>query len=212
MIGVFEMKLIVGLGNPGKEYENTRHNAGFIFLDTLISCGDITTVGENIEFKKEKKFDAEIIDIRAHGERLILVKPQTYMNSSGKAVKKILDFYKCNSSELIVVSDDIDLPVGTVRIRRDGSSGGQKGLENIIENVKDSNFTRFRIGIATKKEQMDRIDTVNYVLGKIDKRELPILNKAILEAINFLLEHIKCKKELPSHTIDAVPKEERIEK
>lgn len=202
------MKIIVGLGNPGKEYEGTRHNAGFMFVDRLAKCEQIKPVGEELIFNLEKKFEAEIATTSAKGEKIILVKPQTFMNLSGKAVSKILSFYKADPKDLIIVNDDIDLPVGTIRIRKEGSGGGQKGLENIISEIKTDNFIRIRLGISESGEKVDRIETVNYVLGKIGKRELPVLENVILEGINYLLEYIGTEREIPCHTIEIAGKEE----
>jgi len=202
------MKIIVGLGNPGKEYEGTRHNAGFMFVDRLSECEEIAPAGEKLQFNVDKKFEADIATTSAKGEKIILAKPQTYMNLSGNAVSKILSFYKAQPENLIIVSDDIDLPIGTIRIRKEGSSGGQKGLESIISELKTENFIRIRIGISALSSKVDRIETVNYVLGKVDKRELPVLENAILEGINYLLEYLGTEREIPCHTIEIVGKEE----
>jgi len=202
------MKIIVGLGNPGEKYEGTRHNAGFMFVDCLAKCEEIKPVNEDIVFNLEKKFESEIATTSAKGEKIILVKPQTYMNLSGKAVSKMLSFYKASPEDLIVINDDIDLPIGTIRIRKEGSGGGQKGLENIISELKTDNFTRIRIGISQSGEKVNQIETVNYVLGKIDKRELPIIQKVISQGINYILEFISTNNEIPCHTIEVVGKEE----
>lgn len=196
------MKIIVGLGNPGKEYKGTRHNAGFMFVERLAKCEQIKPVDEELIFNFEKKFDSKVATISAKGEKIILVKPQTFMNLSGKAVSKILSFYKADPKDLIIVNDDIDLPIGTIRIRKEGSGGGQKGLENIISEIKTDNFIRIRLGISESGEKVDRIETVNYVLGKIGKRELPVLENVILEGINYLLEYIGTEREIPCHTIE----------
>jgi len=110
--------------------------------------------------------------------------------------------------DLIVINDDINLPIGTIRIRKEGSGGGQKGLENIISELKTDNFTRIRIGISSSGEKVNQIETVNYVLGKIDKRELPIIQKSISQGINYILEFIGTNNEIPCHTIEVVGKEE----
>ena len=206
------MKIIVGLGNPGKEYEGTRHNAGFKFVDRLAECEEIKPVDQKLEFTLEKKFEALVVSAQLKGEKIILAKPQTFMNLSGKAVSRILSYYKASADDLIVVSDDIDLPVGTLRIRKEGSSGGQKGLENIISEINSNSFTRVRIGISETGEKTPKIETVNYVLGKIGERELPILENVILQGINYLMEYLGAKKEIPSHTIEVVGKEETPDK
>jgi PTH1 family peptidyl-tRNA hydrolase len=202
------MKIIVGLGNPGKEYEGTRHNAGFMFVDRLAECEEIKSVGEDLKFNLDKKFESEIASTSVNGEKIILAKPQTFMNLSGKAVSKILSFYKAQPEDLIIINDDIDLPIGTIRIRNEGSSGGQKGLENIISALNTDNFTRIRIGISETGEKVDRIETVNYVLGKIGKRELPVLENVILEGINYLLLYLGTNREIICHTIEITGKEE----
>lgn len=202
------MKIIVGLGNPGKEYEGTRHNAGFMFVDALAKCKDVVLADEKLYFSLDKKFEAQIASTSAKGEKIILIKPETFMNLSGRAVSKILAFYKAKPEDLIVINDDIDLPIGTIRIRKEGSGGGQKGLENIISELKSDNFTRIRIGISETGDKVNKIDTVNYVLGKIDKRELPVIQNVILEGINYLLEFLGTEKEIPCHTIEVVGKEE----
>ena len=125
------MKIIVGLGNIGKEYENTRHNTGFIFVDTLIKQLEKEASENIIQYHTEKKFDAEIAEAKIFGEKYVFVKPRTYMNASGKAVASIIQYYKAKDDDLIVAFDDVDLPIGTVRIRKEGSSGGHKGLQNL---------------------------------------------------------------------------------
>lgn len=198
------MKIIVGLGNPGKEYEGTRHNAGFMFLDKLLIDPEINSVGEELKFKNEPKFKAEVSEAKLNGERLILVKPQTFMNLSGQAVQKILNFYKADLSYLIVISDDIDLPVGILRIRHEGSSGGQKGLQNIIDTVGDNGFTRFRIGTLEGNDKIQQSEVNNYVLGKIGKRAIPVINDIISLGVEYLIEHLKDGKEIPAHTLEIV--------
>ncbi len=206
------MKIIVGLGNPGKEYEGTRHNAGFMFVDRLAQCEEIKPANEELKFNLDKKFESEIALASIKGEKIILAKPQTFMNLSGSAVSKILSFYKAEPEELIIINDDIDLPVGTIRIRKEGSSGGQKGLENIISALGTDSFIRIRIGISETGEKVDRIETVNYVLGKISKRELPILENVILEGINYLIPYFGTNKEILCHTIEITGKEENPSK
>jgi peptidyl-tRNA hydrolase, PTH1 family len=154
------MKIIVGLGNPGKKYENTRHNVGFLAMDKIIekiSNNQHPTSNQypisNIQylqpFKLDKKFDAEMAKLKLGNEDIILVKPQTFMNLSGKAVKKIVDFYKINpEKDLIVVYDDIDIPLGKTRIRAEGSAAGHNGLQSIIDELGTDRFMRVRIGIG----------------------------------------------------------------
>jgi PTH1 family peptidyl-tRNA hydrolase len=202
------MRIIVGLGNPGKEYEGTRHNAGFMFVDALAECKEVKPVDSELNFNLDKKFESLVSFTSVNGEKIILAKPQTFMNLSGRAVSKILAFYKELPENLIIISDDIDLPVGAIRIRKEGSGGGQKGLENIIAELETDNFTRIRIGISESGEKANKIDTVSYVLGKVDKRELPVIQKAISQGINYILEFLGTEKEIPCHTIEVVGKEE----
>lgn len=200
------MRVIVGLGNPGSEYENTRHNAGFVFVDTLASNSNIISVGESLNFQREDKFDALIASAMFKGEKIILVKPQTYMNLSGKSVSNIISFYKADPKDLIIVSDDIDLPLGTVRIRKEGSSGGQKGLQNIIDSLSSDQFLRIRLGIrhsvnGESDQFPDKIDTTNYVLGRFSVQEKNVLLKSIDLAIDFILPFIEKGEEILGHSI-----------
>ena len=206
------MKIIVGLGNPGKEYINTRHNVGFMFLDALASCKAIVPDTSTLKFLNEKKFEALVAETNAHGQKLILVKPQTFMNASGKTVTKIINFYKAESKDLIVISDDLDLPLGMIRVRKEGTSGGHKGLQNIIDSIGTDKFTRIRLGISIAGEKVGKIETSDYVLGQVGKRQEKVLEKTISEAVNLLAEYITEKKEMPSHSIEVVAKEQSVEK
>ena len=152
------MKLIVGLGNPGKEYENTRHNLGYLFIDYYLN-----KKGINLEWKE--KFNGLYLDTVIGGEKIIFMKPLTYMNLSGEAVRKYLD-YKIDVSDLLVVVDDLDLGVGNYKIKNNGSSGGHNGLKNIELNIGTQNYKRFRIGISNTT-----YDVKDYVLGKISVKD-----------------------------------------
>ena len=203
------MKIIVGLGNPGKQYEGTRHNAGFIFLDRLACEGVMAPTGECVTFGKNEKFNALIGETLHRGEKIIFVKPQTFMNLSGTSVSKLMSFYKASIEDLIVVSDDIDLPIGIARIRQDGRSGGQKGLQNIIDLVGSEQFTRVRLGIRSvggdadrTESPEDKLDATTFVLGKFDKRELPVFEDLIDETIGYIKPFIGSKEEIPAHTIE----------
>lgn len=134
------MKMIVGLGNPGKEYEKTRHNAGFWVVDSLANKFGVTNWKD--------QYNASVGEFRLGGEKILLVKPQTYMNLSGEAVQPLIHFYKLDLDDLLVVYDDLDLPTGTVRIRKNGSSGGQKGMTSIIQRLNQDDFPRIRMGIG----------------------------------------------------------------
>ncbi len=161
-----ELKLIVGLGNPGKEYADTRHNLGFTAVDILASKW-----GEKI---KTKKFKSLITEICLTEGKVILVKPQTFMNLSGEAVSLIRGFYKIEMSDILVITDDMALEPGRIRLRAKGSAGGHNGLADIISKLGSQDFARLRIGIGKSPFPESR----NYVLGRISGEEKPLLTKA----------------------------------
>jgi PTH1 family peptidyl-tRNA hydrolase len=146
--------LIVGLGNPGKKYETTRHNIGFWVVDELASKYGLT-------FGKEER-KAQVASGMILGKKVLLAKPQTYMNLSGDSVVALINFYKIDLAQMIVVSDDLDLPLGTVRLRKSGSSGGQNGLKNVIERLGTQEFARVRLGVGRPP---GRADPVSYLLN-----------------------------------------------
>lgn len=176
------MYVIVGLGNPSKKYDKTRHNVGFDVIDELASKLDIDV--------KTKRHRALCGIGNVNGEKVILVKPQTYMNSSGEAVKKVVDFYKLDSTQnLIVISDDINLDIGRIRIRKSGSAGGHNGLKNIIAHLKSEDFTRVRVGVG---ENGGNSDLIKHVLGKFSKAERAKIDetaKTSADAILDIIEH-----------------------
>ena len=154
------MKLIVGLGNPGEEYENTRHNVGFMVLNYF--------PGNNLW---QEKFNALYCEEVIDGEKVLFIKPLTYMNLSGNAVRKYMDYYKIDSDDILIVQDDLDLPVGTSRVKYNSSSGGHNGIRSIIEHLGTTKIPRLKIGIANDKTR----DTKDYVLSKFNKQELKVL-------------------------------------
>ena len=156
------MKLIVGLGNPGTKYAGTRHNVGF---SVIVGLAD----KYNIELS-EKKHKAIYGRGMIEGEKVILAMPQTFMNLSGESVRELVDYYKCDPSDVIVAYDDIDLAVGKLRIREKGSAGGHNGMKNIISHLGTQEFVRVRVGIGKKP---DRMDLADYVLSRFGKDELP---------------------------------------
>ena len=158
--GTFEY-LIVGLGNPGREYENTRHNAGFVAADMLADKFNISL--------NKSKFDAVYGDGVIAGARALVVKPQTYMNLSGRAVQKLSAFYKIPIDKIVIMHDDVSLDVGKIRIRRKGSAGGQKGLANIIELMGSQDIARIKIGVGSKPHP--DYDMKDWVLGKIPNEQ-----------------------------------------
>ncbi|MCI6089585.1 MAG: aminoacyl-tRNA hydrolase [Erysipelotrichaceae bacterium] len=169
------MKLIVGLGNPGKKYENTRHNTGFAVIDR-------TLAKLNVELDKNK-FNADYTMINRNGEKFYILKPLTYMNLSGEAVAPFMKYFGIEPEDLVVVHDDLDLPVGKIRLRQSGSCGGQNGMRNIIDLLGDSNIKRIRVGIG--KDPL--IPVVDYVLGKTKKEDLEVYNQALDKASDALI-------------------------
>lgn len=162
------MYIIVGLGNPGIKYENTRHNMGFKTIDVL---------SEKFNIKVNKlKFKALTGEGMVHGEKVMLVKPQTFMNLSGESVRDIVAFYKEPIENLLVIYDDIDLDTGTFRIRKKGSSGTHNGMRNIIYLLQDDNFPRIRIGIGSYKKD----DLADFVTSEVNKEEAELLYPAII--------------------------------
>lgn len=161
------MKIIVGLGNPTKEYAGTRHNVGFSVIYNISDAYNIP-----VETKKHKALIGKGI---IEGEKVILAMPQTYMNLSGESVRELMDYYKCDLSDLIVIYDDISLDVGKLRIRAKGSAGGHNGIKNIIAQLSTQEFTRIKIGVGEKPAKMDLAD---YVLGRFSKEEQPIIRES----------------------------------
>lgn len=161
------MKLIVGLGNPGREYENTRHNCGFMAIDYL---ADELGVSVN-----QAKFKGLYTKTKIDGEDVILLKPQTYMNLSGESVQEVMNFFKISKEDVLVIYDDLDLPVGKIRIRANGSAGGHNGIKSLIAHMNGQDFKRIRIGI----DRHPYIPVVDYVLGKFTSEELVSLKEAL---------------------------------
>lgn len=167
------MVIIAGLGNPTREYENTRHNIGFMAIDALSDKYDISVM--------ECKHRALIGKGQINGTRVVLVKPLTYMNLSGEAIRSVVDYYKVDAaSELIVIYDDINLDVGQLRIRKKGSAGGHNGIKNIIAHLGQDSFNRIRIGVGEKPRGYDLAD---YVLGHFSKEEMAVMADS-LEAVD----------------------------
>jgi len=173
------MKLIFGLGNPGTKYEITRHNVGFLFLNYFAQKFDFPTS------KTESKFKAEISEGNLNGEKVLLVRPLTYMNLSGESVQKIQSFYKVAKEDMIFVYDDKDMEFGKIRFREEGSSGGHNGVKSLI-SVLGKEFKRIKIGVANDDLPKYR-DTADFVLAKFKKEELdelPFVFEDALEIIN----------------------------
>lgn len=166
--------IIAGLGNPGPTYQWTRHNAGFLFLDRLADCENITIA--------RKSFSGVAGDLNFSGHRLILLKPQTFMNLSGTSVMQSLQFHKLQLSNLIVVHDELDLPFGTVRFKNGGGHGGHNGIRSIMDNLGKGDFMRLRIGIGKSPHG----DTTSHVLGKIPPDQMEALPRVLDGGIQML--------------------------
>ncbi|MDY4787980.1 MAG: aminoacyl-tRNA hydrolase [Bacilli bacterium] len=164
------MKLIVGLGNPGIEYQNSRHNVGFMVVDRFVEVNHLAP------FKQFKK------GLISKNSDFILLKPQTYMNLSGESVREVMDYFKINQEDIIVIQDDLDIPLGSLRLRDKCSAGGHNGIKNIIMHLGNDNFKRMRIGVSKNKN----IDTKDYVLSSFNKEEMEVLNPIIDKAIEAL--------------------------
>ena len=177
------MKLIVGLGNPGKKYEHTRHNMGFDAVDLFSELAQIDVDKESFKglVGRGKVFDEDIY----------ILKPQTFMNISGESVREIVNYFKIDINDIIVVYDEMALPVGKIRLRPSGSSGGHKGMQNIIENLGTENIKRIRIGIGEPT-----YDTIDYVLSKPTKDEREAIDQAINDAANALKDILKMNFDL----------------
>jgi len=175
------MYVIVGLGNPGSKYTGTRHNIGFELLAKL--CRD-----HNITMKNNNRFKAHTGEGRIAGKAVLLVAPMTYMNLSGNAVRKVLQFYKLTPADMVVAYDDVNLPVGDIRVRERGSAAGQKGMVSIIENLRTDEFARIRMGVGDKPPGWTLSD---YVLSKFLREELDDMFKGVdkaAEAVEQILQ------------------------
>ncbi len=171
------MKIIAGLGNPGSEYEKTKHNVGFMFLDAFAKKHEVSSW--------RMKQDMLVADLMLRGEKTLLVKPLTYMNESGRAIGPLLAWYKLPAEALIVVHDDMDLPAGTIRLRKKGSAGGHNGMKSLLYHVQDENFGRVRIGIGHPSAGRE---VIHYVLSPFSKEE----QAKIDEAIQYLIPAVEC--------------------
>ena len=167
------MKLIIGLGNPGKEYENTRHNTGFMVLDRL-------SEKLNIEIS-QNKFKGLYGKGKYKGEDVLLLKPQTYMNLSGESVRQVMDFFKISQEDILVVYDDLDMPVGKLRLRQSGSAGGHNGIKNIILH------NRIRVGIDRSKY----IKVVDYVLSRFTSEEQEAIEQGVENASDAIIDYLE---------------------
>jgi len=203
------MKLIIGLGNPGEKYKNTRHNIGYLVVERIAADKELSAVDEENKFIQNKQFNADICHAQAKGEKVVLVKPTTFMNLSGNSVSSLMQYFKLDISDLIVISDDVDIPLGQVRVRLRGSSGGHNGLQNIIDVLGSDEFIRVRIGISNENEntkEIDKeenfIDTKDYVLSRFNDRELPKIQKVINLAALEISKKVGKKDPFESKTLE----------
>lgn len=170
--------MVVGLGNPGKKYFETKHNVGFMVLDQL---------AQDFGVKIDKlEFDAATATVRLNGERVLLVEPQTYMNESGRAVRQLMSFYQIQEDEIIVVQDDLDMPMGKLRLRTKGSAGGHNGIKDIIAATGSSNFARVKVGTDHPAKQT----VVDWVLTPFSKDDRPLIDGAVDQAVNLIKDRI----------------------
>ena len=172
------MKLIVGLGNPGNEYTNTRHNMGFMVIDKILN-------ELNLNFTKNKH-KGVYVQTKIKGNDVIILKPMTYMNLSGDSIKEVMNYFKINVDDILVFYDDMDTNVGSLRLRLSGSAGGHNGLKSIIANLGTDKFKRIRVGIGKDPQ----IDIINYVLGKPKKEDLDKIDEATTKAMKAAIDFV----------------------
>ena len=177
------MKLIIGLGNPGEEYKKTRHNAGFLAVDKLVLNSKYQVLST------QSKFNTEISNGIIDNEKIILAKPQTFMNNSGEAVKTIVDYYKIKLEDIIVTHDDLDIPLGEYKISKNKNSGGHKGVQSIIDHLGTKDFTRIRIGIMIENK---KTPTEKFVLERFSEKEMGIIGEVIEEIKDEIVELLNC--------------------
>ena len=180
---------IIGLGNPGKKYSNSRHNIGFLILENL-------SKKYNSNFLLKDKLKSSFSEFKINGCTYRLFLPNTFMNNSGDAVRAIVDWYKINLDQIFIIVDDKDLPLGKIRFRKKGSSGGHNGLKSIIEKLQTNNFNRIRIGIGSPPSinGTNKFNTISHVLGNISQEEKSILDK-VYKKVTDSLEQLNNKKE-----------------
>ena len=176
------MKLVVGLGNPGKEYEKTRHNIGYMFLDYIIG---------NKEFSLNKKFNSLEYETTIEGEKVLFIKPLTFMNNSGDAVIKYVNFYKIDSCDVLVIQDDLDMDVGKYKLMFNHGDGGHNGIKSIILNLQTKGFLRLKFGISKAN-----VDTKDYVLGKFSKTDMKVLEETFNKFNEFIFDYVTINRDL----------------
>lgn len=172
-----DLQLLVGLGNPGEKYADTRHNVGFMVLERIAARGS------SVAFRNQPRLRALLAEVGSGGDRMRLLMPQTYMNESGRAIRAALDWYRLDPSQLLVLVDDMDLPLGRLRLRASGSAGGHNGLRSIIQHLGSQEFARLRIGIGAPADNPAerRARTISHVLGRFSAEERPLLEAVLAE-------------------------------
>lgn len=180
------MILIIGLGNPGLKFKNTRHNLGFKIVNIIKKESNFSV------WQNKKNLKAKISQGEINNQKIILAKPQTFMNSSGQAARHLINFYKIPLENLWIIHDDLDLELGKIRIKKDSGSAGHKGIQSIINELGTKNFNRLKIGIGPKPA---KIDTKKFVLQKFSKNEKEILEETKEESTQVLLEELNTNKE-----------------
>ncbi len=192
------MKVVVGLGNPGPKYHGTRHNIGYAAIDYLAAGPGVGSF--------RSRFESQVADAKEGDEQLLLVKPETFMNLSGRAVRQIVDFYKIEKTDLLVVCDDIALPVGKLRARAKGSDGGQKGLRSIQEHLGTHEYFRLRIGVGSPGEHQD---AAVYVLSRFAHGERATIEDAVAEAAKGILLWVRQGIDVCMNRVNAGPEKEK---
>ncbi len=180
-----EPLVLAGLGNPGKKYENTRHNLGFMLAD---KCQEL--FAPDSDKKWRDKYDAQVLETQYEGQRLILCKPQTFMNLSGKAVVKLIKSSNATLNSLVVAYDDIDLPLGALRLKKGGGDGGHRGLRSIIDSVGSPEFVRLRMGVGRPEESDREQEVSDWVLKKLSKDELEVVSSLVDKAAQAVKEYL----------------------
>lgn len=175
------VKMIVGLGNPGSKYNDTKHNIGFMAVDRIVKNLDVN-------FTEDKNFKAEIGSDFINGEKIYFIKPTTFMNNSGIAVKALLTYYNISIKDMIIIYDDLDMEVGKIRFRQKGSAGGHNGIKSIIAHLGTQEFDRIKVGIGRPN---GRMTVINHVLGKFDKNDEIMISNTLNKvdnAVNYYLQ------------------------
>ncbi|MCE9529907.1 MAG: aminoacyl-tRNA hydrolase [Planctomycetes bacterium] len=195
------MKVVIGLGNPGPRYHGTRHNIGYAVIDYLAAGPGVSSF--------RSRFQAQVAEMPEGSEQVLLVKPETFMNLSGRAVREALDFYKLEISDFLIVCDDLALPVGKLRVRAKGSDGGQKGLRSIQEQLGTPEYARLRVGIGSPNEHMDAAD---YVLSRFASGERAAIDDAVAAAAQGVILWVREGIDVCMNRVNGGPEAEKPKK